>query len=206
MKTLIAVPCHDMVHADFMRSMVELDKPEGTAFAVIKNTLIYVARNAIADRAVKGGFDRVMWFDSDMIVPRDTLVRLSADMDEGREFVTGLYFTRRKPMIPVIDREIHWNLQPDGWVECGAESYYDYPQESIFPVAGCGFGVCITSVPLLKMMIEKYGAPFYPLMGMGEDNSFCFRVNESGGKCYCDSRIKAGHIGSMVFDETGYEK
>ncbi len=205
MKTLIAVPCHDMVHAVFMRSLMEMKKPDDTAFAVVTNTLIYIARNMIAKKAVENGFDRVMWLDSDMVFPADTMLRLAADMDEGRDFVSGLYFTRKNPVLPCIDEEIHWRVKDGGWVECGATPYEGYPKESIFQIAGCGFGCCMTSVPLLKKMIEKYGAPFYPLMGMGEDNSFCFRANEDGEKIWCDSRIKAGHVGQFVFDEDVFE-
>ena len=55
-----------------------------------------------------------------------------------------------------------------------------------------------------KEMVELYGAPFYPLMGMGEDTTFCFRAGQAGFKMYCDSRIKIGHIGEKIFDEQNY--
>ena len=48
MKTLIAVPCGDMVHTDFMTSLIALQKPPDTSFTVVKNTLVHVARNRIA--------------------------------------------------------------------------------------------------------------------------------------------------------------
>jgi hypothetical protein len=43
-------------------------------------------------------------------------------------------------------------------------------------------------------------------MGMGEDTTFCFRVKQDGGKIWCDSRIKAGHIGNYVFEEKDYRR
>jgi hypothetical protein len=55
-------------------------------------------------------------------------------------------------------------------------------------------------------MCEKYGSPFYPLMGMGEDTTFCFRATQDGEKIWCDSRIKAGHIGNYVFEEKDYRR
>lgn len=204
MKYLIAVPSHDMVHARFTRSLMELDKPENTAFTMITNTLIYTARNLIAQNAVKYGFDRVMWFDSDMEFKPDTMVRLAEDMDKGYEFVSGLYFSRQEPIRPIIHKEVNWKVKDDGWIDSNAELYHDYPQRKLFEVAACGFGCCMTSVPLLKRMCEKYGSPFYPLMGMGEDTTFCFRVRQDGGKIYCDSSIQAGHIGQYVFDQDTY--
>ena len=206
MKYLIAVPCHEMVHADFAWSLMELDKPEGTAFTMIKNTLIYSARNSIAQNAVKYGFDRVMWFDSDMVFAPDTLVRLAEDMDQGHEFVSGLYFSRNEPIRPIIHKEVNWRVKDDGWIDSSAELYHDYPEDSLFEIAACGFGCCMTSVPLLKRMCDKYGAPFYPLMGMGEDTTFCFRARQDGEKIYCDSLIKAGHIGNYVFEEKDYRR
>lgn len=206
MKYLIAVPCHEMVHADFAWSLMELDKPEGTAFTMIKNTLIYSARNSIAQNAVKYGFDRVMWFDSDMVFAPDTMVRLAEDMDHGREFVSGLYFSRNEPIRPIIHKEVNWRVKDDGWIDSSAELYHDYPEDSLFEIAACGFGCCMTSVPLLKRMCDKYGAPFYPLMGMGEDTTFCFRARQDGEKIYCDSRIRAGHIGNYVFEEKDYRR
>ena len=204
MKYLIAVPSHEMVHARFTRSLMELDKPENTAFTMITNTLIYTARNLIAQNAVKYGFDRVMWFDSDMEFKPDTMVRLAEDMDKGYEFVSGLYFSRQEPIRPIIHKEVNWKVKADGWIDSNAELYHDYPQRKLFEVAACGFGCCMTSVPLLKRMCEKYGSPFYPLMRMGEDTTFCFRVRQDGWKIYCDSSIQAGHIGQYVFDQDTY--
>ena len=204
-KTLIAVPCHDMVHAEFTRALMNLDKPAGTGFAMITNTLIYTSRNLIAQEAVKAGFDRVLWIDSDMIFPSDTLIRLSADLDEGRDLVSALCFTRRETSFPCIQSDLTWEVKQNGWVETNAYIYQDYPRDQVFEVAGCGFGCVMTSAALLKKMIDKYGAPFYPLMGMGEDTTFCFRARQDGVKMYCDSRIKIGHIGLKVFDEDYYQ-
>jgi len=202
-RTLIAVPCHDMVHANFMRSLMELDKPAGTGLAVITNTLIYTARNNIAINAIRAGFDRILWLDSDMIFPPDTLKRLSADLDEGREFVCGLYFTRKQPVVPCVQTDLYWNVDEGGTVKTGCKPILDYP-DGVFEIDSAGFGCVMTSANLLKCLCERYGAPFYPLMGMGEDTTFCFRAKQAGEKLYCDSRIKCGHIGQTVFDETYY--
>ena len=204
MKYLIAVPSHDMVHAKFTWSLMELDKPANTAFTMITNTLIYSARNTIAQNAVKYGFDRVMWFDSDMKFPPDTMIRLAEDMDKGYEFVSGLYFSRNEPVRPIIQQDVKWKVNDEGWIDSSAELYWDYPQDQLFEIAACGFGCCMTSVPLLKRMCDKYGSPFYPLMGMGEDTTFCFRAKQDGEKIYCDSRIKAGHVGQYEYTEKDY--
>ena len=101
MKILIAVPAMDMVHTNFVRSLVGLKIPEGEIHYMIPQaTLIYDARNMIAAEAVSGGFDRVLWLDSDMAFDRDLLIRLNARMDEGHDFVTGIYYSRKPPIEP----------------------------------------------------------------------------------------------------------
>lgn len=202
MKTLIAVPCFDMIHTRFVKSFIELDKPEDTAYTFITNTMIYAARNVIAQNAVKEGFDRVMWFDSDMTFKPDTLIRLSADMDSGKDFVSGLYFKRSIPVNPVICETLERRVSPDGSVMASATSFVDYPKDQIFEIAGAGFGCVMTSVDLLRALVDKYGAPFTPMMGLGEDFSFCLRATCIGAKMYCDSRIKCGHLGQIEFDES----
>ena len=203
-KTLIAVPCFDMVHTDFMQSLIALEKPEGTSFTVVKNTLIHVARNVIAGNAIDAGFDRIMWFDSDMRFAPDTLMKLSKDMDKGLEFVTGLYFTRKMPIKPVVYTDLWWKRDENG-LDVGAGNDYDY-KEGLNECAGAGFGCCLTSVNLIRRVAEKFGSPFAPLQGLGEDLSFCWRVIQIGGKMWCDTRVKCGHVGQIEYDESMYDK
>ena len=204
-KTLIAVPSHDYVHADFTRCLMELDRPEGTGFAMITGTLVYTARTLIANKAVELGFDRVLWIDADMTFKEDALIRLSEDIDQGLDMVCGIYFTRKPPVLPSIHRYLKWEVKPDGWVDTDCRCYTDYPKDSLFKIACCGFGFVMTSTKLLKDMNDKYGSPFYPLMGMGEDTTFCWRATQNGYKIFCDSRVKIGHIGQYEFNEETYK-
>lgn len=204
MKLLIAVPCMDMMHTSFVRSLTEMYKPTGTVIAYVQGTLIYEARNVIAHNAVKEGFDRVLWLDSDMIVPRDTIQRLGNILDSGADLATGLYFGRKPPYNPVILEKLEWFVHDDGNVEVNSDSFTDYPRDCIFPVAGCGFGCCMTKTEMLSKVIELYGSPFTPMMGMGEDVAFCWRAGKAGFGMYCDSRTKCGHVGQYTITERDY--
>ena len=204
MKTLIAAPCMDMVHTTFMCSFLDLEKPEGTVYTITRNTLIYTARNTIADQAIDGGYDRVLWLDSDMTFEPDTLLKLSADIDAGCDFVCGLYFSRKQPIRPVFYKNLWWNVSKEGLVDTGCEIFRDYPKDSVFEIAGAGFGCVMTSTELLRKVRDKYGSPFAPLMGMGEDLTFCWRVKQTGGKMFCDSRVKCGHTAFVTVNENTY--
>lgn len=204
MKTLIAVPCFDEVKTDFFESFVNLIKPEGTSYTVVKDTLINEARNIIAANAIKSGFDRVMWFDSDMRFEPDTLLKLSEDMDKyNLDYVTGLYFTRRPPVKPCVFKELVWDKKANGDLDTWAHNYHGYP-EGLTECAGSGFGCVLTTVDLLKRVGDLFGAPFAPLESMGEDLSFCWRVIQVGGKMWLDSRVKCGHVGAFEFTEEFY--
>ena len=176
-----------------------------THFSISCSSLVYDARNTLAKQAVIEGFDRVLWLDSDMDFSPDLLKRLSADMDEGREMVSGLYFKRKAPVKPVIYKELgFWRDKEKDEVTPIAIPYEDYPKDDIFTIAGCGFGGCLVSVDLIKRVGDKFGLPFSPLMGFGEDLSFCSRVSQLGVEMFCDSRVKMGHVGLGTITEETY--
>lgn len=207
MKTLIAIPCFDKVDTKFYQSFVDLQKPGDSSYTVLSNTLIYIARNIIAGNALQAGFDRVFWMDSDMIFPADALTKLSQDMDEnGLDYVSGLYFTRRPPVIkPNAFSSLWWEQKEDG-IDTGADHLWTYPDNSLVEVAATGFGCCLTTVDLIKRVGDKFGSPFTPIDGMGEDLAFCLRARKAGARLWLDTSVKCGHIGQMVFDEEYYKK
>lgn len=205
-RTLIAIPCMDMVPSAFMKGFLDMRKPAaGAAFSMIQNTVIYAARNLILDNAVEAGFDRVFWLDSDVIPPVNVLEKMCAFLDEyNADYVSGVYYLRKLPTEPVIYKSLKWEVK-DGEASASREPYIDYPQNGVFRIAGSGFGCVMTSGRLLRILKEEYGAPFTPLIGMSEDLSFCYRVNQVGGVMYCDSSIQCGHIGQAVYDKSVYE-
>lgn len=200
MRTLIAVPCLDTVHTLFMASLLALRRgePGDAEIALSSSSLVYEARNMLAEKAVNGRFDRVLWLDSDMSFEPDLMERFAADLDEGREFVSCLYFTRKNPVKPVVYSEC--DISKTGRITL--TPYSDYPRDSIFRIRACGFGAVMHSVDLLRKIGDKYGRPFSPEIGFGEDLSFCRRAEGVGAELYCDSRIRPGHIGLSIINES----
>ncbi len=204
MKTLIAIPCMDMIHADFVRSLLSLEISGEVQYTFAQSSLIYDARNQLAEIAVKGGFDRVLWLDSDMQFPASTFRRLHEHLDLGAEMATGLYFGRRPPFGPIIYRDVRLEDRGERFLAPVAESFDDYPRDEVFDVAACGFGCVMTGVDLLCRVAEKYGPPFTPVSGLGEDLSFCMRVRDLGAQIRCDSSLTLGHVGLMVYTEESF--
>lgn len=204
MKYLVCIPCMDMIHVGFFRSVLGMERLENTRVSMTMSSLVYDARNTLARQAITEGFDRMLWLDSDMEFDPDLMVRLAADLDEGHDLVTGLYFKRKAPLQPVIYADMGHMEVEGGGVKPYALPMEPYPKDQIFPIKGCGFGGCMITVDLVKRIVERYGLPFSPLLGFGEDLSFCARALELGADLVCDSRIKLGHIGYGTITEAAY--
>ena len=204
MKTLIAVPCLNMVPTEFFTSMGGLDKVGKTRTAITYSTLTYDARNNLTAIALEDGFDRVLWLDSDMTFEPDIMQKLMADMDEHNlDYVSALYFMRTRPTKPVIFERLIYDRLPEE-VHIKADNMLDYPKDQLFEVEGSGFGGVLIKTSALKQVAENFGLPFSPMMGYGEDLSFCWRMKQLGIKMYCDSRIKMGHLATFPVTEADY--
>ena len=203
MKTLIAIPCMDTMPTGFVQSLLYLEKGENVSVCFKANSLVYDSRNLLSLSAIEEKFDRVLWIDSDMMFTKDSMNILMKDMDDSKaDFVTGIYFKRHSPYTPVVYDELDEpGIDKDGKPVPHVHNYVDYPTDSIFPVKGCGFGFCLTSVPLLKRVWDTFGPAFSPYPWAGEDISFCHRVNQLGVPILCDSRVSCGHIGTFVYTE-----
>jgi GT2 family glycosyltransferase len=204
MKTLIAIPCMDVIEADFVECLVNLRLVGEVEIKFLKASLVYDARNQITKYALdKGGFDYVLWLDSDMTFGPDLMEKLLADMEpeDGpkRQAVSGLCFGRRPPFKPCIYKSL--DVQQQGqMIYPKAEVYLDYPRDQLFEVAACGFACVMMRMDVLEAM-GIYGVPFFPIGGLGEDLTFCWRAQKIDVKFHCDSRLKIGHIMRIHVDE-----
>lgn len=192
MRTLIAIPAFDTVQTLFMTSLLSLRKPEGTNIKVCTGSLVYDARNTLAMEAIRGGYDRILWLDSDMVFDPDMMERLNADLDTGLDCVCAAYFTRKAPVRPVVYKALD---VVDG---VPTNTPVDTIPEEIFEVAGMGFGAVMMRIGVFHAMGDL--RPFSPLPGWGEDLSFCLRMREKGFRMWCDGRVNVGHLGISIID------
>lgn len=100
----------DLVPAQFANSLAQMtsygieDTMVSTRFNI--GSLIYSSRNQLASKALEDGADYVLWLDSDMVFNPTTLLLLLKDIEEGADFVTGVYYRRTAPFSPVIFKEL----------------------------------------------------------------------------------------------------
>ena len=204
-KILIAVPCMDEVPALFAHSLATLTSygVEDAQISIRFNlgSLIYTSRDQLAVQAVQDEADLVMWFDSDMVFPPDTLIRMLKHIDDGHDIVAGVYYRRNPPFTPTIFRTME--LKEDGsafeWTE-----YLQVPEEP-FKLDACGFGCLLMRTEVFTSVYTKFGQMFTPLANCGEDVAFCWRAKQCGYEILADPTINLGHVGSTVFTKGFFE-
>lgn len=190
----------DLMHTTFVQSLLSLKRPCETQYAFLVGSLVYDARNNLAIRAINEGCDAVLWLDSDMTFAPDLLERfIAADKD----IVSGLFFRRRPPFTPCLYKTLE--VDRENPHENKHELFLDYPRDTLFEVAGCGLAAVLVKTDVLRDIALNEGTIFAPLLGYGEDLSFCIRAREAGYKIFCDSSVKVGHSAQMVVDETTYD-
>ena len=197
-KILIAVPCMDQLPAQFAHSLATLTSYgiEDTQISVWFNlgSLIYTSRDQIAKKSLLDEADLVMWFDSDMVFNPDTLTRMLKLIDEGHDFVTGIYYRRTPPFSPVAFKTMDLNEDGQGftWTE------FEEIPDGLFEVGACGFGCVLMKTEIFVAVFAKYGQMFTPIANCGEDIAFCWRARQCGYKILADPSISLGHVGHTI--------
>ena len=161
----------------------------------------HIAREVLADEALKLGADYLYMIDDDMLMPIDVFERLLAhDVD----IVAPLAFMRKPPHHPVI-----YTVR-EGWDNAARQAYFQnfsvktYPKDRLIECDAVGFGAVLIKTAVLRA-IEK---PWFATWSrVGEDIGFCHKAKKVGFKVYCDTSIKLGHLGDpIVVDEDCYER
>lgn len=190
MKLLIAVPALDYIHTEFVKSLLSLKErltAEGISHEVRiqSGTLVYVARDKLAEMAINEGFSHVLWIDSDMVFTDGLVEDLSFC---GKDFVTGIAHSRRFPYVSCIFHNLNPIIRHDG---------AQYPHEP-FEIKGCGFACVLIKTDCLQIVKQRFGTCFLPMPEYGEDLAFCKRFTDIGGKIYADPAVQLGHIGHIA--------
>ena len=197
LRYMIACPCMDTMPTPTVASLITMKRVGAFRHSFLCNSLVYDARNMLAAEAIATKADRILWIDSDMMFPSDMMECMAADLDNGLDFVSALFFRRKLPTSPCIYKKVDI-LDGKGV----SRAYIDYPRDKLFSIEGSGFGAVMMTRKLLKDVFDKYERPFDPMPGvLGEDLAFCWRARQCGYDLYCDASIKIGHVGTLIYGE-----
>ncbi len=151
------------------------------------------ARNEACRQALKAGADHLFFLDSDVIPPRDTILRL---IKHDLPVVSGIYCRRSPPhAVPVMIRNGQWVTE--------------YPANSLIQVDLVGAGCLLIRRDVLEKLPpidDKRGKHWFDwrvdMMGLlpqgealSEDFSFCLQCRRHGIPIVVDTSLMARHIG-----------
>ena len=162
-------------------------------------------RDNVTVKAINAGADLLLYLDTDMIFPAETVAKLMMDLENNPEYdaVSGLYVGKKSPYLPQIfssfDKRKRQFLRPVAfWLD------------TLFPIEGCGAGIMMVRAEAIKKLELPYfkfiykGEHEYLKHGMGEDLYFCWKLNNAKCKILCDPMISCGHYDTRSVDLGSY--
>jgi len=191
MKILLAIPSARYIETECVTSLFEMEKTGDIELFIPKSYSVDVGRNIIAKYAQENGFDYIMWVDSDMILPKNTLVRL---LSHNKDIVAGVYSYKVLGNKEVVAKR----FQDETREEYDNLTIKEIKESSgLIEVDGFGFGCVLTKVSVF----DKIPYPWFIFtQEMGEDIFFCRKAQNEGYKLWLDTDVICGHIGQINYD------
>lgn len=192
MKVCIAIPSLDMVHTEFMMSVAglltkraydrNLRRDVDIAVRNARGSATPFARNLLVDAAAKASATHILFLDSDMQFPADTLERLLAH----KLPIVGANYVRRCAPFDLLGK-------PDG-----------NGTGQVVPMKTLPFGCILISMKVFDALPKPH---FRYVDGVtnddsqSEDNYFCSVAREHGHTIWCDTALTrdVGHVGTQVY-------
>jgi glycosyltransferase involved in cell wall biosynthesis len=192
----VGLPTFDDVKADFALSlamMVAATHNVQFAFNHSKATWVAHARNLIVEGAIDMGAEWLLFLDSDMTFPRETLQRL---MSWNKDIVCASYVKKKPPYHTVGSLASRPTDRVGDTAMVSANGLYE--MEKI------GLGVCLIKMSVFKKMQKPwFHYEYKPGSNVmtGEDILWCHEVRKLGFKVWIDAALSmhVGHIGNYVF-------
>lgn len=188
MKTLIAIPSARYVETECFISLFEMEKPGEIELFIPNSYSVDVARNTIAKYAQENKFDYILWVDSDMILPKDTLTRL---LKHNKDIVAGVYAYK----IINNDRVVAKRMVEGDYEDLKVPEIQS--SRGLIKIDAFGFGCVLTKVKIFKKISYPW---FIYTLEMGEDVYFCRKAQNEGLKLYLDTDLICGHKGQINYD------
>lgn len=191
MKILIAIPTSREIDIQCAASLIGMKRKGKIGVFAPQSYAIDASRNLIVEHALEIGYDYILWVDSDMILPKNTLLRL---LSHNKDIVSGVYSYK------VINGE---NAVVKRYSKTDEDTYEDVSLKEIretkelMLVDGIGFGCVLTKVDIFNKIKHPW---FRYEKDLGEDIFFCRKAQETGIEIFVDPTVKAGHVGQVNYN------
>jgi len=200
-RVVVCVPCRDQVMSGFCFDLAKLMEYEGRRGKVdievmqMMGTLIFTQRERLTEEGLKWGADYLLWIDSDMRFPKDTLEVL---LSRNKDIVGVNATTRVEPIRPTaMNLKITSDTEHE-WIHRNSLG-----RDDVERVTAVGFGVALVKTSILG----KIPRPWFNVMWsdhgaiIGEDIHFCVKAQDAGYEVFVDHELSKaiGHIGTRTF-------
>jgi hypothetical protein len=204
LKIAIASPARDQVHTLYATSLAAMlrhttaQRPEITIDTyTILGTLIFNQRMELATQAIQQNCDYILWLDTDMRFPPDTLLRLLAHQ---LDIVAANCVTRQ---IPVRPTAANWIGPPHLW-----KRVLTLPASTgLENVDAAGTAVMLTDIRVIRKLAAKDEPIFWfqylakDRVTISEDYYFCLNARRQGFTISIDHDLskEIKHVGTFEF-------
>lgn len=201
LKVAVCVPARDTMVASTAFDLARMaaydskNRDGALAFYTVSSTLIFDARERLAEAALKDGADVVLWIDSDMRFPKDTIdILLSRNVP-----IVGVNaVTRQKPAFPTAKNFVMLDKDIGTWKKIDSRG-----KVGLEKVTAVGCGVQMTR----REVFLKTPKPWFEFLKVkgnqwvGEDVFFCVRAHDAGFDTYVDHDLSLhiGHVGQYDY-------
>jgi GT2 family glycosyltransferase len=189
LKIAVLTPRQDTVGGGFSYDRSRLFGSNGGLMIFeVRGTIIPQSRAALANAAIEAGATHLLWIDSDMRFPPDSLARL---LNHDKPIVAANYTTRRPPYLPTAETK-------NGFLFTSPDS------DGLVEVSHCGMGLMLVDTEVMRTI----GEPFFAIgfnpkdkQYVGEDFYFCKKARDHGFKVYVDQGLskEVRHVGEVEF-------
>jgi len=206
----IAIPIAENVPPVTLQSMLALvahaamSGIEVVDIGVTQRMMVDGARNGLTEGFLTTNTEWILWLDSDMTFPKETLVELFKVAEEkDAKMVTGIYYQRKDKNLPVLwsrgEETEHIGLsgmeskraETNKYV--GAFCFPNPHKKEPFKVHAAGFG-CVL---IHRSVFETLDNPWFQFVPKTCSEDFYFFVNakEAGFELWATPNLDLGHIG-----------
>lgn len=215
LKVAICLPTHDMVPAGFMYDLANMaafsgmtliaDDVADMSLMMMQGTIIQASREKLAQDALIADCTHLLWLDTDMRFPKDTLIRL---LNRNKPIVGINYSKRKAPPDYTAFSSIDYNPETGRWGTKLPTRPDDYGLQE---AAAIGFGVTLIQSRVFWDIADEEAGPGKPFFDFthigkgadwkGEDVYFCEKAKAAGYTTYVDADLskRCAHVGQFEY-------
>ncbi len=210
-RVMVAIPSGDQVQADFMMCLLQMCmySMARTPFDIVvdnfKGSILPLSRETLVNNALQRGATHILFVDSDMGFPAETIDRL---MSHEEQVVACNCVTKRIPATPTA--RLYDPMEPGGEVVYPPISWSPGDAE-LQEVWRVGTGVMLIDLSVFDALPK----PWFPISWeddlqqyRGEDWNFCAGLQALGVPIYIDIPLSYAikHQGKLDYDMTLVEQ